>query len=166
MLRALAAGVKGRTFDLNPRGACLAAGWKVDPELTCCGKSPDSADKEGMKSTAVQYSQPLTVAVSELARVSARHGVTAYALSLLLAAVTLLGSAFHAEIVQTFQRQLLGVRVATLWEAAFVVAALVWFAATLVGLLCLPQKGRVRSFGASSVGINLAAALLVACTLL
>ena len=40
--------------------------------------------------------------------------------------------------------------------------------ATLVPALprCVSQKGRVRSLGYSSLGINLAAALLVVCTLL
>ena len=118
-----------------------------------------------MKSTAVQYSNPLTVAVAEIARVSARHGVTAYATSLFLAFTALLGSFFYSDIARTFGRQLLGVHVLTLWEAGFLVGAIVWLAATMLGLLCVPQRGRVRTFGVSTLGINTAIAILAACTL-
>ena len=124
------------------------------------------ADNEGMKPTAVQYPHSLNAAVSELARVSARHGVTAYTLSLLVAAVTFVGSVFYKEITHTFGRELLGVRVLTLWEGAFLLAGLAWLTAMVLALMCLPQRGRARTFGISSIGINLAAALLTACTLL
>ncbi len=124
------------------------------------------ADKEGMKPTAVQYPHPLTAAASELARVSARHGVTAYAVSLCLAAAALLGSAFYKEITHTFGRELLGVRMSSLWEAAFFATALVWLATMSLGMLCVPQRGRARTLGVSTLGVSLAAALLAACTLL
>jgi hypothetical protein len=124
------------------------------------------ADNKGMKPTAVQYPHSLNVAVSELARASARHGVTAYTLSLVLAAATFVGSVFYKEIRYTFARELFGVPVLTLWEALFLVAALAWLAAMVLAVLCLPQRGRARTFGLSSLGINLAAALLVACTVL
>jgi hypothetical protein len=123
-------------------------------------------DKQGMKPTAVQYSNPFAVIVSELARISARHGVTAYALSLMVAFAALLASVFHQEIARSFGREVLGVRVVTIWEAAFVVGVLVWAAATVLGTLCVPQKGRTRSFGISTVGINVAAAIFVACTMI
>lgn len=119
-----------------------------------------------MKTTAVQYPQPLTAAFSELARASARHGATAYALSLVLAGVTLLGSGFYKEITRTFGQHLLGMRAVTLWEAGFALCALVWLATTALGLLCIQQKGQTRKLGLASIGINIAAALLVACTVL
>ena len=124
------------------------------------------ADNKGMKPTAVQYPHSLNMALSELARVSSRHGVTAYTLSLLLAGVTFVGSVFYKEITHTFGRELFGVRALTLWEGAFFLAALAWLAAMVLAVMCLPQRGRARTFGVSSLGINLAAALLVACTLL
>ena len=124
------------------------------------------ADNEGMKPTAVQYPHSLNVAVSEFARAATRHGVTAYTLSLLLAAATFFGSVFYKEITHTFARELFGVRVLTLWEALFLLAALAWLTAMVLAVMCLPQRGRARTFGVSSIGINLAAALLVACTLL
>jgi hypothetical protein len=120
-----------------------------------------------MKPTAVQYPHSsLNVAVSELAEASARHGVTAYALSLVVAGVTFFGSAFYKEITHTFGRDLFGLRVGTIWQAAFLIAAVGWLAAVALGLMCLPQRGRARTFGITSLGINFAAALLVACTLL
>ena len=119
-----------------------------------------------MKPTAVQYPHSLTMAVSEFARASARHGVTAYTLSLLLAGVTFVGSVFYKEITHTFGRELLGVRVLTLWEGLFLLAGVAWLAAMVLAVMCLPQRGRARTFGISSIGMNLAAALLVACTLL
>ena len=119
-----------------------------------------------MKPTAVQYPHSLNVAVSEFARASVRHGATAYTLSLALAAVTFAGSVFYKEISHTFAREVFGVRALMLWEGAFLVAALAWLAAMVLALMCLPQRGRARTFGVSSIGINLAAALLVACTFL
>jgi hypothetical protein len=117
-----------------------------------------------MKPTAVQYPHSLNVAVSEFARTAARLGVTAYTLSLLLAALTFFGSVFYKEITHTFARELFGVRMLTLWEGLFLVAAVGWLAAMALAIMCLPQGGRPRTFGVSSIGINLAAALLVACT--
>jgi hypothetical protein len=119
-----------------------------------------------MKPTAVQYPHTLNDAVSELADASARHGATAYTLSLALAAVAFFGSAFYKEISHTFGRELFGLRVLAIWESLFLIAAVLWFAAMVLSLMCLPQRGRTRSFGVSSLGINLAAALLMACTLL
>ena len=124
------------------------------------------ADNIGMKPTAVQYPHSLNAAVSEFARTATRHGVTAYTLSLLLAAVTFVGSVFYKEITHTFARELFGVRMLTLWEGLFFIAAVAWLAAMVLAVMCLPQGGRPRTFGVSSIGINLAAALLVACTLL
>ena len=128
--------------------------------------APVLADNEGMKPIAVQYPHSLNVAVSELARASARHGVTAYTLSLLLAALTFFGSVFYKEITHTFARELFGVRMLTLWEGLALLAAVGWLAAMVLAVMCLPQAGRSRTFGVSSIGINLAAALLVACTVL
>jgi hypothetical protein len=127
---------------------------------------PHPADKEGMKPTAVQYPQALTIAITDLARASARHGVTAYALSLTLAAFALLGAVFYKEITHTFGRSVMGVRAVTLWEVLFLAGAVVWLAAVALGLFTLPQKGRVRTFGFYSLAINVAVALLAACTLL
>lgn len=119
-----------------------------------------------MKPIAVQFPQPLTIAVSELARVSARHGVMAYATSLVLAALSLAGSFFYRDITHTFGREMAGIRAMTLWEGAFLVAAIAWLVAVALGLMCLPQKGRARTFGVYSIAINLAAATLAACTLI
>jgi hypothetical protein len=124
------------------------------------------ADNDGMKPTAVQYPHSLNVSVSEFARAATRHGVTAYTLSLLLAALTFFGSVFYKEIAHTFGRELLGVRVLTLWEGVFLLAGVAWLIAMVLAIMCLPQRGRPRTFGVSSIGINLAAALLTACTLL
>ena len=118
-----------------------------------------------MKSTVVQFPQTLTVAVSELARASGRQGVTAYGLSLALAAVALAASFFYKEITHTFGRYVMGVRAVTLWESLLVVAAFLWLTSIALGLMSLPQKGRMRKFGAYSIAINLAAALLIVCTL-
>ena len=118
-----------------------------------------------MKPTVVQFPQTLTVAVSELARASGRQGVTAYGLSLVLAAVALVGSVFYKEITHTFGRYVMGVRAVTLWEGLLVVAAFLWLTSLALGVLSVPQKGRMRKFGAYSNAINLAAALLVVCTL-
>ena len=124
------------------------------------------ADNIGMKPTAVQYPHSLNVAVSEFARTSVRHGATAYTVSLILAALTFLGSVFYKEITHTFARELFGVRMLTLWEGLFLLAAVAWLAAMVLAVMCLPQPGRPRTFAVSSIGINLAAALLVACTVL
>ena len=122
-------------------------------------------DSEGMKSTAVQYPPSFTVALADLTRVSARYGHAAYATSLLLAGLALAGSIFYGEIRYTFGAHVFGVRAMTLWEAAFVLVALAWLMGTTLGVMCLPQRGRPRTFGVSSIGMNLAAALLVATTL-
>ena len=119
-----------------------------------------------MKPTSVQYPQALTIAISDLARASSRHGVTAYALSLTLAGLSLLGAIFHKEITHTFGRDFFGVRAVILWEGVFLVGAVVWLAAVALGLMTLPQKGRVRTFGVYSIAVNLAVALLAACTVL
>ena len=131
------------------------------------GSPPIVFDIEGMKSTvAVQYPHSLTIALADLSRVSSRHGHAAYAISLALAGVTLAGSVFYKEISQTFGAHVFGLRAVTLWEGAFVVVALAWLAGTALGVLCLPQRGRLRTFGVSSIGMNLAAALLVASTMM
>ena len=118
-----------------------------------------------MKSPAVQYPSTLSIALADLARGSSRYGGTAYLLSLAVAGVTLAGSVFYKEISATFAADVLGVRGGTLWEGAFAVAVLAWLTAMALALMCLPQKGRPRTFGVSSIGMNLAAALLMACTL-
>jgi hypothetical protein len=114
---------------------------------------------------AVQYPQPLTVAVSDFARVSPRHGVAAYASSLVLAVLTLIGSSFFKEIRRTFDHHVLGVRSLVLWEATFWVLAVLWLASLVVGVLCLSHKGRTRTLGACSLAVNLASGLLVLCTI-
>jgi hypothetical protein len=48
----------------------------------------------------------------------------------------------------------------------FLIAAMLWLGAMALGLLCMPQKGHVRKLGVLSMGINIAAAVLVACTIL
>ncbi len=126
---------------------------------------PGWVDDEGMKSTAVRYPTTLTIAVADLARGSARYGRAAYGLSLVLAGVAFAGSVFYKEIRQTFRADVYGVNAGTLWEGVFGVFVLIWMAAMLLAALCLPQKGRARTLGVSSIAINLAAALLVACTL-
>ena len=118
-----------------------------------------------MKPTVVQFPQTLTVAVSELARASGRQGVTAYGLSLVLAAAALVSSVFYKEITHTFGREVMGVRAVTLWEGLLVVAAFVWLTSLTLGVLSVSQKGRMRKLGAYSIAINLAAALLVVSTL-
>lgn len=119
-----------------------------------------------MKSTTVvRYTPSLTFALPQLARGSSRHGRAAYLLSLAVAGLVLVGSVFYQDITETFGADVFGVRALTLWEAAFAVAALAWLAAITLGVMCLPQRGRPRTFGLSSIGMNLAAALLVACTL-
>ena len=135
--------------------------------LLCVRIARPLADNEGMKPTAVQYLPSVTVALVDLSRAwSSRAGQAAYALSLALAGATLAGSVFYREITRTFGADVLGVRAATLWEGAFAVVALAWFVAMVLGLMCLPQKGRPRTFGVSSIGMNLAAALLVVCTVM
>ena len=129
------------------------------------GTAPVSADKEGMKPTAVQYPSSLSLVISEFGRVSARLGGAAYAISLLIAGVTLVGSCFYQEITHTFGRYILGMRAGTLWEAGLVLCIVVWLTSTVFGFICVAQKGRTRRLGLSSLGINLAAALLVVCTL-
>jgi hypothetical protein len=116
--------------------------------------------------TAVQYPQSLTVAVSDFARVSPRQGVHAYVSSIVLALLTLGGSAFFKEIRRTFGQQLLGVRALVLWEAAFCVLAVAWLASLVLGLMCLSRPGRVRTLGAYAIAINIASALLVICTMM
>ena len=118
-----------------------------------------------MKPTAVQYPSSLSLAISSLTRLSARLGATAYTLSMLIAAVTLVGSVFFKEITQTFGRYVLGMRAGTLWEAALVLCIVLWLTSTVFGFICVAHKGRTRRLGLSSLGINLAAALLVVCTL-
>src|SRR5688572_2820905 len=97
-----------------------------------------------MKPTAVQYPSSLSIAVSELGRLSGRLGATAYTLSMLIAGVTLVGSVFYKEIAQTFGRYVLGVRAVTLWEAALVLGIVLWLASTVMGLLCVAHKDRTR----------------------
>ena len=129
------------------------------------------ADKPGMKSSvaagisAVQYPQPLTVTVSDFARVSPRHGVTAYLSSVVLALLTLAGSSFFKEIRRTFGQHVMGLRAQVLWEAVFCVLAVTWLTSLIVGVMCLSHKGRTRSLGAYSIAINLSSALLVLCTM-
>src|SRR5687767_3041121 len=114
-----------------------------------------------MKPTAVRYPQSLTTFVTlDFARASTWHGAVGYALSMGLAAVALAGSFFHREITDTFGRELFGVRAVTCWQALLLVAALVWVTAMGLGVFCLPQKGRTRTFGAYSLGISVAAGLL------
>jgi hypothetical protein len=113
-----------------------------------------------MKPTAVQFSQALTVAISEYTRASGRQGATAYGLSLVLAALALAGSIFYKEITYTFGRHVMGVRAVTLWEGLVLVAAFLWLTSMALGLLCVPQKGRMRKLGAYSIAINLATAML------
>jgi hypothetical protein len=117
-------------------------------------------------SAAVQYPQPLTIAVSDFARVSPRHGVTAYVSSIALALLTLAGSSFFKEIRRTFGQHVLGVRAQAMWEAAFCVLAVAWLASLVIGVLCLSHKGRVRSLGRYSIAINVSSALLVLCTMM
>lgn len=119
-----------------------------------------------MKTTAVQFPQPFSVAVSEIARVSAKHGSTAYALSMICAAAAFLASVFYKEITHTFGYSYFGVRVSTVWHAVFFAGFFAWCAATVLALLCLPQRGRTRTYGMSSLGINFAAAVLLAVTML
>jgi succinate dehydrogenase hydrophobic anchor subunit len=137
---------------------------------TVVGTGPNSADNRNMKSSvaaAVQYPQPLTVAVSDFARVSPRHGVAAYLSSVVLALLTLAGSSFFKEIRQTFGQHWFGVRAVTFWEAAFCVVVVAWLASLVLGVSCLSQtRGtRTRSLGAYSIAINIATLLLVICTL-
>jgi hypothetical protein len=115
--------------------------------------------------TAVRYTPSMTFAFPDLARASSRHGRVAYLLSLAVAGATFGGSVFYKEISQTFGGDVLGVRALTLWEGAFALAALAWLVAMGLGLLCVAQKGRPRTFGLSSIAMNLAAALLVVCTM-
>jgi hypothetical protein len=124
------------------------------------------ADNNGMKSTAVQFPQPFSVAVSEIARVSAKHGSTAYALSLICAGAAFFASVFYKEISHTFGYSAFGVRAATVWHAVFFAGFFAWVAATLLALLCLPQRGRTRTYALSSLGMNFAAAVLLAVTML
>jgi hypothetical protein len=119
-----------------------------------------------MKPTAVQFPQSLTIVWTDFARPTAKHGAVAYALSLILAVAVLAGSVFYREIADTFGRELGGVRVATLWQLSLYVAGLVWLGALGLGLVCLSQKGRARTLGAYSIAVNIAAALLVACTVI
>ena len=118
-----------------------------------------------MKPSAVRYHPTLTFALPELARGSSRYGKAAYLLSLLIAGVTFAGAVFYKEISRTFGTHVFGMRASTLWEGAFAIAALAWLIAMGLGFWCLSQKGRQRTFGVASIGMNLAAALLVACTL-
>src|SRR5688572_21958271 len=99
-----------------------------------------------MKPTVVQYPQSLSFALSDLARASVRHGRTAYALSLVLALTTLLGSVFYKEIAATFGYQMMGVRALAIWQGVFLIAVMLWLGALALGLLCMPQKGRIRRF--------------------
>jgi hypothetical protein len=124
--------------------------------------------KPSPTSAAVQYPQPLTLALSDFARraTAARNGPTAYALSLLLAAVTLAGSMFYKDITHSFTAHLMGVSVSTLWHAAFYATTGLWLTGTLLALLCAAQKGRTRTFGVYSIAMNIAAATLAACTML
>jgi hypothetical protein len=115
---------------------------------------------------AVQYPQPLTVAVSDFARVSPRQGVHVYVSSLALALVTLVGSSFFKEIRRTFGQQFFGVSALTLWEAAFCVVAVAWLGSLVLGVTCLSRSGRVRTLGAYSIAINIASALLAICTMM
>jgi formate hydrogenlyase subunit 3/multisubunit Na+/H+ antiporter MnhD subunit len=120
-----------------------------------------------MKSiVAVRYPQPLSIVVSDFARVSPRHGVAAYGSSVVLALVTLVGSSFFRELRRTFGQHVFGVRVLAVWETAFCVLAVAWLASIVVGVLCLSHRGRTRSLGAYSVAINISTALLVLCTML
>ena len=120
--------------------------------------------KSSVVAAAVHYPQPLSVAVSDFARVSPRHGVSAYVSSIALALLTLVGSTFFKEIGRTFGHPVLGVRAVFYWEAAFCVLAVAWLASLALGVLCLSHKGRLRSLGAYSIAINIASALLVVCT--
>ena len=123
-------------------------------------------DNAGMSSFAVHYPSSSSIALSDMAAATSRYGRTAYAISLALAAVVFAGTVFFQEISRTIGSHVLGLRVATLWDAAFVVVALAWLVGTALGMLCLAQPGRQRTYGACSIGMNLAAALLVASTMI
>jgi hypothetical protein len=114
---------------------------------------------------AVQYPHSLSVGVSDFARVSPRHGVSAYASSVALALLTLLGSSFFKEIRRTFGQHFFGVQAQSLWEAAFCVLAVAWLASLALGIRCMSAKGRTRSLGAYSIAINISSTLLVVCTM-
>jgi hypothetical protein len=143
-----------------------AAGVRAGRLQHFVGKSADLADKQGMKTSAVSYPQSLAVAVSEATRVSPRHGVTAYGLSLFLAAAALLTSVFFKEITHTYTQHFMGLPASVVWRGAFFTGALLWVISSVLAGACVPQKGLTRRFGVCSIGINLAAALLAACTLL
>jgi hypothetical protein len=115
---------------------------------------------------AVQYPHSLTVGVSDFARVSPRHGLSAYVSSVALALMALAGSSFFKEVRRTFEHHVFGVKALFWWEAAFCVLAVAWFASLVLGVLCLSHKARVRSLGAYSIAINIASALLVICTMM
>lgn len=119
-----------------------------------------------MKSTAVQYPSLTTLVFLGLARSSPRYGHAAYLLSLALAGAAFAGSVFYNDIVRTFGSHVLGVRAVAVWQGAFALAAVAWLVAMALGVFCLPKRGRLRALGLSSIGMNLAAALLVACTLM
>lgn len=119
-----------------------------------------------MKPTAaVRYPTTFPIALPSFPRGFSRFGQTAYMLSLAIAGMALVGSVFYKEISRTFTAEVFGFRAVTLWETGFGVAVLAWLVAMTLSALCLPQKGRPRTFGVTSIGMNLAAALLVACTL-
>src|SRR5688572_1816343 len=118
-----------------------------------------------MSSFAAHYPSRSSSAV-EFAAATSRYGRTAYATSLVLAAVVFAGSVFFKEISRTIGSHVLGLRVATLWDAAFVVVALAWFVGMALGALCIARPGRQRTYGACSIGMNLAAALLAASTMI
>ena len=159
-------GLRSLQFTQTREAMPLVRGTEWDGSKAVVRTAAVSADKCGMKPTAVQYPHPLPMPFAEFARATTRHGFAAYALSLAVAAAALAASVFFREISDTFGRELMGVRAIMLWEAALLVVALVWLTGTGLALFCLPQKGRPRALGAWSIGINAAAALLVVVTLL
>ena len=124
-----------------------------------------AADNAGMSSFAAQYPSSSSSAVDVVAATS-HYGRTAYATSLVLAAVVFAGSVFFQEISRTIGSHVLGLRVATLWDGAFVIVALAWLLGMAIALMCVARPGRQRTYGACSIGVNLAAALLVASTMI
>jgi hypothetical protein len=118
-----------------------------------------------MSSFAVRYPSPSNIALAGIARASSGSGRTAYALSLVLAAVVFGGTVFFREMTRSIGSHAFGLRAATLWDGAFVIVAVAWVVSMALGVMCLARPGRQRTYGACSVGINLAVAMLVASTM-
>lgn len=138
--------------------------WPIRQEILC-GIIADLTDKQDMKTPAVSYAQSLAAAVSDAARITPRHGGTAYGLSVFLAIATLIASIFFKEITHTYGQDFMGFSAAAFWRGMFLAGALLWVISTVLGLLCMPQEGLTRRLGTCSVSINVAAAILAACAL-